>query len=516
MPALSLRSTAVWIAAASLAAAAALPAVWWEPLHLDERVTLEFAPHSLPSIVGEIFVERGGAPLQFVVEHATLAWPGGLEGLRLPCFAFFLLALAWAGPVARELAGGPEAAMLPFLLALAPLAVGLATFARMYALFLWLVLLAAWLALRAGQSGARGDWIAAGAVAGGLVYVHPIAPLFAVPALACALATDDRPVSQVVQAARPALAAAVVVGVPYVYALAVLRSRYGVGEAGPIATTAGRSVPEESLHALTPGGWPGVVTFSLLAMVGLARIARERPRAAAVLVFWLAVPVAFFSVVPAETRFFGRYLLPALPAFLLLVVAGCRALGRRAVFVTALLAVALALEAREDVDRLRTMAKIDLGSLPTPSSHEVIFSSTGSPRSDRPPELLDDLVALEAEGARRVEELPAIDPRFAHDLVAKGVRNVRAFLELRGAEGGLWLLRGRPHRVGGATRRLGDDADLVAVRISSELLAVRTRRPEQHRRLIELGRRVRRAWGLGTPNDRWPRTIDEVDRLALE
>src|ERR1041385_1196254 len=75
---------AVTTSAMALAAAAALPAVWWEPLHLDERVMLEYAPHSPPRIVREIFVDRGGAPLQYLVEHVTLSWPAGLAGLRLP------------------------------------------------------------------------------------------------------------------------------------------------------------------------------------------------------------------------------------------------------------------------------------------------------------------------------------------------------------------------------------------------------------------------------------------------
>ncbi|HLB03958.1 MAG TPA: glycosyltransferase family 39 protein, partial [Gaiellaceae bacterium] len=162
---------AVVACAVALATAAALPAVWWEPLHLDERVMLEYAPDSPGTIVREVFVDRGGAPLQFLVEHVTLQWPGGLAGLRLPSFVFFLLALGFSWPVAWLLVGERAALALPLLLASAPLAVELATFGRMYALFLWLVLAAAWLALRAGRSNTSRAWIAAGALAGGLVYV---------------------------------------------------------------------------------------------------------------------------------------------------------------------------------------------------------------------------------------------------------------------------------------------------------------------------------------------------------
>jgi hypothetical protein len=122
--------------AAVLGAAVTAPAVTWEPLHLDEAIMLEFSPLSLPSIVKDVFVDRGGAPAQFFVEHATLVWPGGIVGLRGPSLIFFILALPVAAAFARRLIGEGPALVLPFMLALAPLAVGLATFARMYALFL--------------------------------------------------------------------------------------------------------------------------------------------------------------------------------------------------------------------------------------------------------------------------------------------------------------------------------------------------------------------------------------------
>jgi hypothetical protein len=512
----SVAPAVAWACAAALALAAALPAVWWEPLHLDERVMLEYAPRSPASIVREIFVERGGAPAQFLVEHVTLLWPGGVEGLRLPSLAFFLLALAWAGPVARGLVGQTEAVVVPVLLAVAPLAIGLATFARMYSLLLWLVLVAAWLALRAGRSGARRDWVVAGALAGGLVYVHPIAPLFAAPAFACGLASSTLPIRTAAPAALPGAVAAVVVALPYAYVLAVLSSRYGVGESGPIGTTAGRSVPEEALHALTPAGTPGLLVVAALAVAGAVRLYRLQPRTLAVIAAWIVLPVAFFTLVPAETRFFGRYVAAALPPLLVLVVAGCVALsfGRRLVLV-ALVGVVAGLGAVENADRLRTLSSLDLDALPAPGSAGVLFSSTGTPRSDRPPELLDDLVALEHDGVPRLEELPAIDPRYEDGLAAKGERNVRAFLAAPGAAGGMWLFRGRPTRVAAAVGRLDGDPDLTSRRIGDELLVVGTRRPAPRRRLVELGIRARSAWGLDTPADRWPRLLAIIDRAAL-
>jgi hypothetical protein len=516
MPARRLTRAAVTAEAAALALAAALPAVWWEPLHLDERVMLEYSPHSPQRIVREIFVDRGGAPLQYLVEHVTLSWPAGLAGLRLPSLVFFLLALAFAGPVAARLVGEREALITIVLLAASPLAVGLATFARMYALFLWLVLAATWLSLRAGRSGARRDWIAAGALAGGMVYAHPIAPLYALPAFAAGIAVEEGALREALRRARPGIVAGVLVALPYVYALAVLRSRYGVGESGPLGTTAGRSVPEESLYALTPRGTPGLIVMSAFAVAGAVRLLRRRRRIGVLLVVWLALPIVFFTAVPAHTRFFDRYVLSALPAFLMLVASGCLAVPRgRGVLVPVLAAMLIGLSIADDASRLRSLYDLDLRALPRPAATEVLLSSTGLPRSDRPPELLDDLVELRTPHAERLEELPAIDPRFDAAAVHRGVANVHAFLGATGRRNGFWVFRGSERRVRAAARRLRTDAALSVRRIGPELLVVRTRTPLSRIELIELAVRVRDGWGTRAPVDRWPRTIAAVDRTAL-
>jgi hypothetical protein len=504
--------------AAGLGAAVTVPAVTWEPLHFDEAIMLQFSRESLLSIVKHVFIDRGGAPAQFFVEHATLAWPGGIAGLRVPSLLFFILSLPVAAAVGRRLLGEGAGLALPVLLALAPLAVGLATFARMYALFLLTVLGVTWLCQRAADRGDPRSWATAGAAAGLLVYVHPIAPLYAPLALLTGLATRPswRPS---LRELRPGLIAAAVVASPYVYALGVLRSRYHVGVAPRLQTTAGRSIPEESLHGLTAGGSAGLVLFAVLALVGLVWLARAQRPVAVVLVLWLVVPLGFFTLVTAQTRFFDRYLIPALPAFLLLVLAGCVALGRLtpapvAVAATLLLAL-VAIEGRDDVNRLRTLHRLDLPALAAAvHQNDVLFSSTGSPRSDRPPELLDDYVALRSPPAIRVEELPAIDPRFETGLVRKGRARVVAFLRSNPAPArGVWIFRGIPRRVDALLRRLAGGFE--AQRISPELAIVHSREPTSAIALVRQALIVRTAWGLGTPADRWPRVIASVDRAAL-
>ena len=503
-----------WLAAVALGAAS-LPAIWWEPLHLDERVMLEFSRGSAWGIAQNVFVERGGAPAQFLVERATLAWPGGLVGLRGPSLVFFLLALPLTGLLARRLVGLTEAIAVPFLLALAPLAVGLATFARMYALFLALVIVAALAAIRAGRDRSQAWWVAAGVLGALLVYVHPIAPLYAVPAFACGLAVRDDSLRSAIREARYGLIAAAIVALPYLYALAVLQSRYGVGETGLLSTTAGRTVVEEAFRTLSPSGTLGLAVFCLLALGGVVKLARERPRVSILLAVWVLMPIVFFTVVPAETRFYGRYLLPALPAFLVLVVAGCRLLGRRLPFVAGLVILALALEGIDGVERFHALRNLDLRGLPSIPRDSVLFSSTGSPLSDRPPELLDDIVDLETRLSARVEELPSIDPRYEKGLVVKGVRNVGIFLAAGGERRGVWIFRGSPRRVDAAERRLGANSALVSERVGDQLLVVTSREALDPRQLVELAIDVRTAWGTGAPRDRWPRMLVVIDRASL-
>jgi 4-amino-4-deoxy-L-arabinose transferase-like glycosyltransferase len=374
-----------------LALAAALPAVWWEPLHYDEAVTLNFAPHSFVTIVRQIFVEKGGAPIFFFVACEPLVAGWG-RGLRLPSVLLFVLALPAADLVARELCGPVEGILVALCLALAPLAVSLATFGRMYSLFLATSLFATWLCLRAGREPSRARWIVAGIVSGALVYVHPIAPLYAGLAVAGGMIWSRLPIRRALASALPGLIALAVVAIPYLYALAVLQRRYHVGDTGSslLATTAGRSVAEQAARALTPAGAIGATLVSLVALAGFASLLRRSPRVAVILGLWLVVPVAFFSLVPAGgaggTRFSDRYLIPALPSFLLLVVSGCLALGsltgRRVLVGSLLMAALLGAEAADDAahaNRLRDLGLRHLvGAVAPERSSVVLFSSTAA------------------------------------------------------------------------------------------------------------------------------------------
>ena len=365
-----------------LALAVTLPAVWWQPLHEDETVTLDIAPRSFGYIVDLVFANKGGAPAHFFLEHLFLAWPGGVEGLRLPSLAFFLLALPAAGLVGVRIAGRVPGLLLVPALALAPLAVNLATFGRMYGMFLAATLWAFLLALVAAEDGRPVLWALAGAALGTLVYVHPVAPLYIGVALLAALVHAGESLRGLIRTAWPAPLALLAVGLPfYLYSLPTLRDRYGVYRGQPrLDTGQGESVPRASLEGLMPGGTAATIAFTLLGVVGIAWLARARPRSAVIVGLWLVVPITYFALIPVgNTRFFDRYLLPALPLALLAVLTGAVSLARSRRLGRAGLACAVVAAWRSSPSR-PTRTSIASGGCTTPTSptSRPPFPSTGT------------------------------------------------------------------------------------------------------------------------------------------
>lgn len=477
----------VWSVSAASAIAIALPAVWWQMLHEDEVVTVDIAPRPFDEIIDIVFVNKGGAPLHFFLEHVFLAWPGGVEGLRIPSLVFFLLALPAAGLAAERLAGRTAALVLVPALALAPLAVNLATFGRMYSLFLAATLWTTLLAFVAAERAQPLLWGIAGALLGLLVYVHPIAPLYIGTALLSALVYGWNGLRPTLRAAWPAPVAIVGVGLPfYLHSLSVLRERYDVYRGGErVTTNLGDSVPELALEALVPGGWPGRIAFSLLAIGGIVALARSRPRSTVIVLIWTLIPVLFFTLVPAErTAFFPRYLLPTLPFALLAVVVGIVALGRSprlgaAGRVAASLAVVslLAAAAYQDIERLRSLSSLELPELVrTVAPHRddsVLFSSLQVANLDR-------YAALEIEGLRRVESRCSQLVPFLADSSAR--------------DRGIWFLTSPAVTVARRSEQLPNRADVRLVRIGSAIMLAISTEAMTPRELIAVGLDLRAAW----------------------
>src|SRR5436190_6881702 len=242
-----LRSNTVLIGATALAAVAvvalSLPAVWAAPVNVDEEVTMTISSHSFGWIWHTVWNERGGGPLHFLLEHLLLQWPGGLVGLRVPSLVFAVLALPPAALVGRELAGDRAAAVAVLLFGASPLLTSYATFGRPHVLLTAWLLRGAWVALRAARGGGRWWWLAAGVVLASSLFVHPIAPLYALALLAAALVSANERPRELVREAWVGVAAFAVVFLPYyVHSLHVLRARYGVGSGRRGRTYSGSSV----------------------------------------------------------------------------------------------------------------------------------------------------------------------------------------------------------------------------------------------------------------------------------
>ncbi len=187
-----------------------LRAVWRAPLNVDEELTLRIARESFGSIFHIVARQRGGGPVHFWLEHVTMSWPGGLVGLRLPSLLFLLAALPAVALIAKELAGRAAAAATVLLLASAPLAISYASFGRPHMMLLAWIEWGTLLGLRAARRTDTRLWIAAGAVLGSSVFVHPTAPLYALTAFAAVLVYARRP-----RAAWPGAVALAVTLVPY-------------------------------------------------------------------------------------------------------------------------------------------------------------------------------------------------------------------------------------------------------------------------------------------------------------
>lgn len=511
------------VVGALLSLAGTLPALRLVPIHVDEATTLEYASHRFTSIAHDTFLARGGGPVYFYLEHGTLSWPGGLDGLRLPSVVFLVLALVAAWFFGQQLLGPEAGAGLVIALAVAPLAVSLGTFARPYTMLLALLLLAAWLSLRAGAQPSRGRWIAAGISSGLLFSVHPIAPLYSALACVSGLVVSPGPWRRALRLALPGIVAFIVASSPYVYALAVLANRYDVGTSGE-GTAAAGGVSRRAFEALTGERGAIGVVLGLAALAGLVLLVRSRPRVALLLGLWLVVPVFFFAAVPVgSTHFFARYMLFALPAFLLLVVVACLRVPLRGRFRyagVALLGAVVAWYAHDDVARISELRSLGLRSLAAAveagPEQQILFSSTGERRPPVPsPELLDAYVDLSHDGITRAEELPAIDPWYAPNLIERGKASVSEFLAEPSPRVGVWILSGRPGRVARTAERIASLPELTTTTIAERFLLVRTKSALAPRQLVEQGMLVRRAWGYLGPSDRLVRTILTVDRLAL-
>ena len=510
---------AATLVAGAIVLALALRATFRAPLNVDEELTLRIARESFGSIF-DIVRGRGGGPFHFWLEHLTMGRPGGLAGLRIPSIVFMLAALAAVALIAEELAGRVEAAASVLLLASAPLAISYSSFGRPHSMLLAWITWGTLLGLRAAHRTDTKLWIAAGAVLGSSIFVHPTAPLYAVTAFGTAVVYARRPLR-----AWPGAIALAVTLIPYYAATAhALSNRYGVGGGVRGRTFTGNPVWKDAVFFVAPGG--GVVNwFTAAAALGLVvLLVQRRVRVAAVLVLTIAAPVVFFSVVPTNglsALFFDRYMLPALPSFLILVAIACSTLARvalrlRLVAVAVLIAALMSVGLRIVLARQTQLAHLGLGQVTAAirgeSRDAVLFGSTGFtlPGSylgyftfGRPPNLADRYLSL------RIPSLPFVNDDACApvvDFIAKGGP----------PRYGLWVF----WAVQPADRQKAEAAfrhrpGVELTQPYPHFLVVRSTHALSPRQLVEFGLDLRRAWYRAVPFNRRVNLLIAADRNAL-
>jgi hypothetical protein len=500
---------AATVASAALLVWLALPTVWWTPLNVDEELTIRVSDFSFWNVFDIVSTKRGGGPLHFWLEHFLLGWWPSLASLRIPSLVFICLALPAVALIARRLLGDEASAGVVILTAASPIPVLYATFGRPHTLlFAWLM----WstlLALEAAERGDRRVWAAAGAVLGLSVFVHPTAPLYAGTALIAALLYAPRPPRAVLREAWPGLVAfALTFGPYYVRTLHVLGDRYGVSSGAASGRTfSGRPVWEDALRFIAPGA-RDVNYFTVLAAIGLvALLVQRRYRLLLFCVLTVAAPIVFFSVVPASgdsALFFDRYMIPAIPAFLVVVMAGVLALARFAGPLKLLVAAVLVgwllvHELHYDLRHRDNTRAIDIEAVAHAAARQpagsVLFGSTGTSGAlfsafdyGHPANLLDRYVALSTGSLQFVDD----------DSCA------RALPFLQGPQApryGIWLFYAvAPDEQRAAAAALGRTGAVV-VRPGPAYFLLRSPRRLAPEALIRLGRSYRLAWRRAVPSN---------------
>jgi hypothetical protein len=307
-------------AAVAFLLARTLPDIAGKPWQEDEAVAGLISVQPLGDLLHTVVLDRGGAPLHFLLVHAAFALDGSPRTLRWLSLVFALATIPLCYDLARRLAGRFAGLTAAALAATSQLLTVYGTFGRMYSLFAFASALALDLFVRALDRPSRGTLVAATASALLLLVIHPFGVFLFAAELAVALWRWR------LRAAPVAVLAAPLV-VPYLR----LPGRYD--------PEVGMSAPEAMLRALggSAGGYGiGLVLLAALAAVG----AWTLPRTFALLGFLtVLIPPATLAVL-ANDEVSPRHLIFVLPVWTTLVAAGVASVPLRATVALATIALA--------------------------------------------------------------------------------------------------------------------------------------------------------------------------------
>ena len=313
-PALALAASAAFLVTR------AIPDIGGKPWHEDEAVAGLIAARPLGELLHTVVLDRGGAPLHFLLAHAAFALDGSPQTLRWLSLLFAIATIPLCYDLARRLAGQFAGLTAAALAATSQLLTVYATFGRMYALFAFSVALSLDLFVRALDRPARGTLTAATAAALLPLTIHPFGVfVFAAEAGVALWRWRLRALPSAVLA------------VPFVVAYIRLGGRYD--------PEVGMSAPEAIARALggSAGGYGmSLAIFAALALVGIATL----PRAFAALgLLVIAAPPVALTTLTAD-KLSPRHLIFVLPVWTTFVAAGLARLPLRVVVTAAAVALA--------------------------------------------------------------------------------------------------------------------------------------------------------------------------------
>lgn len=322
------------------------PDVGGKPFHEDEAVAGLISSRPLGDLLHTVVLDRGGAPLHFLLAHTALAIDPTPEAVRWVSVMFALATVPLCYDLTKRVAGRSAGLVAVGLAATSQLLLIYGTFGRMYSLFAFASALAADLFVRALDQPTRRTAVAAAVAALLPLTVHPFgAFLFAAEAAVALWLWRGRSP----RTAAPVIAVALL-AVPLLLGDVRLSDRYAP-EAGQTLDS-GTSVGGATLHALggaAGGAGVALVVFALFAAVGLWMLARSKPAVAALAALTLTVPPLALGIASAagltSDRLGPRHLIFMLPLWIALVATGTTRLGAllpRTARVTALAAVVVA------------------------------------------------------------------------------------------------------------------------------------------------------------------------------
>jgi Dolichyl-phosphate-mannose-protein mannosyltransferase len=249
----------------------------------------------LGEVLETVLVDRGGAPLHFVLAHLAISVDASAEALRWLSVLAALAAVPLCFDLARRL-GGLAAGVVAAAVAASSTALAVyGTFGRMYALFVFVAALFCDLFVRALQVRSRGA-VAAAAFAGWLLpAVHPYGAIPAFVALVIATAIWRR--GRDLRAAAP-VAVAALAAIPFLLADLRLADRAAVTSEGEALASPGEAWTElvAAVSSFAGGDGLPLVFFTALALAGLAVLLRREPAFAALAVAIVLPPLLFVLI----------------------------------------------------------------------------------------------------------------------------------------------------------------------------------------------------------------------------